>query len=91
MRAEYPAPRVSSKERNCTLLGPKRPITAGTPLANLAPVKAETRNKTNPIYVLLAEASKTKRRRALGQDICNWAVRNFDLCYSRSDSCIISS
>ena len=26
--------------------GPKRPITAGTPLANLAPVKAEARNKS---------------------------------------------
>ena len=53
-----PAPRVSSKDRNCTLLGPKRHITVGTPLANLAPVKDEARNKTDPIYVLLA--SKTK-------------------------------
>ena len=46
MRTEDPVPRVSSKERNCT------------PLANLAPVKAETRNKPDSIYVLLAEASK---------------------------------
>ena len=43
--------------------GSKRPITAGTQLANLAPVKAETRNKIDPIYVLyvlVVEASKTK-------------------------------
>ena len=46
MRTEDPANRISSKERNCT------------PLANLAPVKAEARNKTDSIYVLLAEASK---------------------------------
>ena len=54
---------LGSVQKNETVLnqGPKRPITAGTPLANLAPVKAEARNKTDPIYVLLAEASKTKR------------------------------
>ena len=43
-----PAPRVSSKDQNCTLLGPKHHITAGTPLANLAPVNADSRNKTDP-------------------------------------------
>ena len=40
---------------------PKRPITAGSPLANWAPVKAEARNKTEPIYVLLAEDKITNR------------------------------
>ena len=33
-------------------LGPKRPTTVGTPLANLAPVKAEARNKTDPMHTL---------------------------------------
>ena len=39
-------------QKNETVLywGPKRPITAGTPLANLVPVKAEAWNKTDPIY-----------------------------------------
>ena len=36
---------------NVLYYGPKRPITAGTPLANLALVKAEARNKTDPIYM----------------------------------------
>ena len=39
---------LGSVQKNETVLyqGPKRPITAGTPLANLAPVKAEARNKS---------------------------------------------
>ena len=57
-----PAPRVSPQERNCTLLGPETSYKTGTPLANLAPVKAEVRNKTDPVYILLAEASKTINR-----------------------------
>ena len=50
-------PHLGLVQKNETVLywGPKRPITAGTPLANLVPVKAKARNKTDPIYVLLAE------------------------------------
>ena len=39
----------------------KRPTTAGTPLADLAHIKAEARNKTDPIFVLLAEQARQKR------------------------------
>ena len=55
MRAEDRHLEFVQKIENVRYYGPKRPITAGTPLANLAPVKAEARNKTDPIY----EASKT--------------------------------
>ena len=44
----------------CHFFLPKRPITAITPLANLAPVKAEARNKTDPRYVLLAEVRQKR-------------------------------
>ena len=40
-----------------------------TPFATLAPVKTEARNKTDPIYVLLAEASKTKKVLPNGREI----------------------
>ena len=60
VRAEDP--RLGWVQKNETVLywDPKCPITAGTPLANLAPVKAEARNKTDPNYALLTEASKKK-------------------------------
>ena len=36
----------AQKNETVLYLDPKRPVTAGTPLANLAPVKAEARNET---------------------------------------------
>ena len=43
---------VSSKERNCTLLGPNRPEIADTPLAYLAPLKAN-KTKINALSLCL--------------------------------------
>ena len=60
MRAEDRHLGAIQKNETVLYWDPKRLITACSPLANLAPVKSEARNKTDPIYVLLAEASKTK-------------------------------
>ena len=60
MRAEDRHLGSFQKNETVLFLGPKCPIAAGTPLANLAPVKAEARNKTDPIYVL---RSKTDNKR----------------------------
>ena len=75
-----PAPRVGSKDRNCTLLWPETSYNRWYSAANLAPVKTEARNKTDPINVLLAEASKTKRTQLMAQSLKDIQIFRSQMC-----------